>query len=114
MTVMGIKDGFLPGADDFLNPWSMLLASIYGILGLTFIRYSEFVSTRTIKFEVFLAASALVSLTTYLFELTFAHYGLLEMRDLTTMEICGALLIMLGSANAVVIKARESRKETIK
>ena len=108
----GMQGGFLPTLADFKNPWSFVLASFYGIFGLTFIRYSEFVSTRTIKFEIFLAVTTLVSVTTYLFEIGFSHFGLIESRGLTAFELCGAILIVIGSSNAVYARALQDKIKT--
>jgi hypothetical protein len=96
-----------------LNPWSFGLAVIYGLLGLSFTRYSEFVSTREIKFEIFLALTSLSVITTLVFEWSLSVLGYIEMKEISLIEICGGGIIIIGSINAVYARTLAKKREQI-
>lgn len=102
----------LPTFADFLNPGSFILAIIYGVFGLAVIRYSEFVSTREIKFEIFLAITALSSLTTFAFEWLLDVLNLAVMNPLEPIELMGAIVVILGSIVAVHARHLAVKRET--
>ena len=107
----GLEHGLLPSFQDILNPWSFGLALIYGLLGLSFTRYSEFVSTREIKFEIFLALTSLSVITTLVFEWSLSALGYIEMKEISLIEICGGGIIIIGSINAVYARALAKKRQ---
>lgn len=106
-----LSHAFFPTFKDFLNPYSFGLAALYGFFGLSIIRYSEFVATREIKFEMFLTVTTFSCVTTYLFEQLSGALGLLAPAPLSTLEIAGAFLIIIGSINAVFARISSVYRE---
>ncbi|MAS87639.1 MAG: hypothetical protein CMH30_06650 [Micavibrio sp.] len=103
---MGLKHGVLPNIADFINPWSFIMAFVYGVFGLSFIRYSEFVANREIKFENFLAMTSLSVITTLFFEWLLSVYGFLEFKGLSSLELIGGSIMIVGSAAAIYARAK--------
>jgi drug/metabolite transporter (DMT)-like permease len=106
---IGLTHGVLPNIEDFINPWSFGLAFIYGVFGLSFIRYSEFVSNRAIKFEIFLAMTSLSVITTLFFEWLLSLYGFLEFKGLSLLEFVGGGIMIIGSAGAIYARAKPNK-----
>jgi hypothetical protein len=89
--------GFAPTFEQFVNVPSFLFAAFYGLFGLGAIRYFEFISTKIIKSENFLAITAISPLLTFAFQYTGSVMGLVAAPSLSIAYIAALFLVIVFS-----------------
>lgn len=89
--------GLAPTLEQFVSIPSFFLAALYGLFGLGVIRYSEFVSTKIIKSENFLAITALSPLFTLIAQYVAGVWGLVDAPSLNMTYMAAVFLVIVFS-----------------
>lgn len=107
----GYESNLLPKAYHFISPASYLIALVYGLFGVSTLRYCEFVATQRIGFEYFTAFVCGVIATTFAFEAIFSFAGLYPWRHISAGLVPAALLVMIGSYMTMLMTQKRDPKD---
>jgi len=86
--------GLAPTFKQFVSVPSFIFAAFYGLFGLGAIRYFEFISTKVIKSENFLAITAISPLLTFTFQYIGGAFGYVDYPSMS-MEYLSALILVI-------------------
>ncbi len=97
---------FLPELSDFTHRGTVYGGFVLGVLFVAPIRYLEFSSIRLIKSENYFAVAALTPIAVIFWESAFAGLGLLEIRQLSKIDLLAGVLITGGALLTVYIRIK--------
>ena len=116
-----IETRIFPTYQDYANPTLFILASAYGLIGFTALRYLEFKSIKTIGNEVFVSILTFVPIVTLCLEGLFNKYIIKQEFYISPELLASVLLIVTGGVLLVIpkiisdfIENNDDKTQTIK